>query len=197
MKTIDYYFNPLSVWTYMGHKRFEKLARRYGAAIAYKPADFGRIFSVSGGVPVPQRAKQRQIYRLAEIERFSKFLKIPVVLEPKYYPVPSDLACRIILVAPKSKRGNVAHALMRACWAEERNISDRATQLGILKDLGLDGKAVLAAAEAEAAKKQFEAITQEAIDRNVFGAPTYIVDGDLFWGQDRLDFVERKLAGKG
>jgi 2-hydroxychromene-2-carboxylate isomerase len=197
MKTIDYYFNPLSVWTYMGHKRFEEIARRYGAAIAYKPADFGRIFSVSGGVPVPQRAKQRQIYRLAEIERFSKYLKIPVVLEPKYYPVPSDIACRIIIVAPESKRGDVAHALMRACWSEERNISDRATQLAILNDLGLDGNAVIAAAEAEDAKKQFEAITQEAIDRNVFGAPTYIVDGDLFWGQDRLDFVERKLAGQG
>lgn len=197
MKTIDYYFNPLSVWTYMGHRRFEEIARRYGATIAYKPADFGRIFSVSGGVPVPQRAKQRQIYRLAEIQRFSKFLNIPVVLEPKYYPVPSDIACRMILVAPESAKGNVAQALMHACWAEERNISDRATQLAILNDLGLDGNALLAAAEGEASKKQLEAVTQEAIDRNVFGAPTYIVDGDLFWGQDRLDFVERKLAGRG
>jgi 2-hydroxychromene-2-carboxylate isomerase len=197
MRTIDYYFNPLSVWTYMGHERFEELARRYGAAIVYKPADFGRIFSVSGGLPVPQRAKQRQIYRLVEIERFSKFLKIPVVLEPKYYPVPSDIACRLIIAAPEPARGKLSFALMRACWAEERNISDRATQLAILNDLGLDGPAVLAAAEGEDAKNQFNAFTQEAIDRNVFGAPSYLVEGELFWGQDRLDFLERKLASRG
>jgi 2-hydroxychromene-2-carboxylate isomerase len=194
MRTLDYYFAPASPWTYLGHQRFEEMARRHGAKIAYKPCDFGRVFAASGGLPLAQRPKQRQSYRLAELKRWRNFLGVPLTIQPKHFPVSSDLPARAIVAAPEEARGRASFAIMRGCWAEERNIADRETLAELLGREGLDGAKILAAAESDAAKRALDANTEEAIERQVFGAPTYIVDGELFWGQDRLDFVERALA---
>ena len=193
MRTLDYYFAPASPWTYLGHQRFEEMAQRHGAKIAYKPCDFGRVFAASGGLPLAQRPKQRQSYRLAELKRWRDFLGIPLNIQPKHFPVSGDLPARAIIAAPDEARGKAAFAIMRGCWAEERNIADRETLAELLSREGLDGAKILAAAEKEAAKGALDANTEEAIGRQVFGAPTYVVDGELFWGQDRLDFVERAL----
>jgi 2-hydroxychromene-2-carboxylate isomerase len=193
---IDYYFSPVSPWSYLGHERFRALARRFGAAIRYKPADFGKIFAASGGLPVAQRPKQRQAYRLVELERWRDFLGLPLTLQPKHFPVPAELAARLIIAAERQERdpGDIAAALMRACWAEERDISDAATLQEIADRAGFDGAALLAAAQGAEAQDDYARNTAEAIERQVFGAPTYLLDGEIFWGQDRLDFLERKLA---
>jgi 2-hydroxychromene-2-carboxylate isomerase len=193
MRTLDYYFAPASPWTYLGHLRFEEMAGRHGATIAYKPCDFGRVFSVSGGLPLAQRPKQRQNYRLAELKRWRDFLGAPLNIHPKHFPVSSDLPARAVVAAPEKTRGKAAFAIMRGCWAEERNIADRATLVELLSREGLDGAKIVSAAESDAGKRGLDANTDEAIERQVFGAPTYVVDGELFWGQDRLDFVERAL----
>jgi 2-hydroxychromene-2-carboxylate isomerase len=193
MRTLDYYFAPASPWTYLGHQRFEEMARRHGAKIAHKPCDFGRVFSVSGGLPLAQRPKQRQSYRLAELKRWRDFLGVPLNIQPKHFPVSSDLPARAVIAAPEEARGKAAFAIMRGCWAEERDIADRETLIELLGREGLDGAKIVAAAESEAGKRGLDANTEEAIGRQVFGAPTYVVDGELFWGQDRLDFVERAL----
>ena len=193
MRTLDYYFAPASPWTYLGHQRFEEMARRHGAKIAYKPCDFGRVFSVSGGLPLAQRPKQRQSYRLAELKRWRDFLGVPLTIQPKHFPVSSDLPARAVIAAPEEARGKAAFAIMRGCWAEERNIADRATLVELLSREGLDGAKIISTAEGDAGKRALDANTDEAIERQVFGAPTYVVDGELFWGQDRLDFVERAL----
>jgi 2-hydroxychromene-2-carboxylate isomerase len=193
MRTLDYYFAPASPWTYLGHQRFEEMARRHGAKIAYKPCDFGRVFSVSGGLPLAQRPKQRQSYRLAELKRWRDFLGVPLNIQPKHFPVSSDLPSRAVVASPEEARGKAGFAIMRGCWAEERNIADRATLVELLSREGLDGATIVAAAESDAGKRGLDANTDEAIERQVFGAPTYVVDGELFWGQDRLDFVERAL----
>lgn len=195
---VDYYFTPISPWTYLGHARFAALVARHGATVAVKPVDYGRIFPVSGGLPLKQRAPQRQAYRLVELRRFRDALAIPLNLEPKYFPADAMPASLAITAAEASGGADaamkLAGACLRACWAEERNIADPATLEALVREQGLDGGRVLSEAATTAARTQFERWTQEAIDRGVFGAPTYVVGGELFWGQDRLEFVDRALA---
>jgi 2-hydroxychromene-2-carboxylate isomerase len=198
-KTVDYYFSPMSPWTYLGHARFAAMAKRHGALINVKPVDFGKVFPVSGGLPLAKRAPQRQAYRLVELKRFRDHLKVPLNLQPKFFPVPADLAAQFIVAAGRAGGSEaamrLAGAVLRACWAEERNIGDAETLGAIGKEQGLDAAALAAAAQSEAVKAEYEANTQEAMARNVFGAPSYVIDGEIFWGQDRLEFVERALAG--
>jgi 2-hydroxychromene-2-carboxylate isomerase len=194
-KVVDYYFTPLSPWTYFGHARFTAIAGRHGATVRYKPSDFHKIFAASGGVPVAQRPKQRQAYRLMELERWRKFLNMKLNLRPKHVPVPPERAACLIIAAKQSGAdpGPLSEALMRACWAEERDISDADTLAAIAEACGLDGGALLA--RSPEARAEYEANTEEAIERQVFGAPTYVYRDELFWGQDRLEFVDRALGG--
>jgi 2-hydroxychromene-2-carboxylate isomerase len=196
-KLVDYYFTPVSPYSYLGHDRFVALARRHGAAIAVKPIDLGRVFPVSGGVPLKQRAPQRQAYRLVELARWSSFLGIPLNLHPAHFPVPADLASRWILAALEQGADDAlafAGSLGRAVWAEERNIADVEPLAAIARSHGLDVAALDERADAPDIATRYGVLTQEAIDRGVFGAPTYVYAGELFWGQDRLDFLDRALA---
>jgi len=198
-KTVDYYFSPISPWTYLGHARFADMAKRYGASINVKPVDFGKIFPVSGGLPLAKRAPQRQAYRMVELKRFRDFLKLPLKLQPKFFPAAADLAAQFVLAAGRKGGSDaamrLAGALLRACWAEERNIADPETLSAICKEQGMNAEPLAVAAQSEAVKAEYQAVTEEAVARNVFGAPSYVIDGEIFWGQDRLEFVERALAG--
>lgn len=199
-KTVDYYFSPTSPWTYLGHARFADMAQRHGAVVKVKPVDYGKIFPVSGGLPLPKRAPQRQAYRLMELKRFRDYLKLPLNLQPRFFPAPGDLAAQFIVAAGRAGGSDaamrLAGAVLRACWAEERNIADAETLGAVCKEQGLDAAALTAAANSDAVKAEYGGYTQEAIERNVFGAPTFVIDGEIFWGQDRLEFVERALASK-
>ena len=103
-KIVDYYFTPASPWTYLGHQRFEAMAKRHGAEIRYKPVDYGKIFPVSGGLPLGKRAPQRQAYRLVELERWRKMVGIPLTVKPKFHPVASDLSSQLIIAARSEER---------------------------------------------------------------------------------------------
>ena len=195
-KIVDYFFTPVSPWTYLGGARLEAIVRKHGAELRYKPCDYGKVFPVSGGLPVGQRPKQRQAYRLMELDRWRDHLGIKLNIHPKHFPVPSDFAARTIVAAKQggADPGKLANALLRAVWAEERDVSDRATVAAICDENDLDGTALTDAADGAAARAEFDANTAEAIERQVFGAPTYIYRDKLYWGQDRLDFLERALA---
>ena len=197
-KTVDYYFSPISPWTYLGHARFAEMAQRHGAVVKVKPADFGKVFPVSGGLPLAKRAPQRQAYRMVELKRFRDHLKVPLTLQPKFFPAPADLAAQFIVAAGRAGGSDaalrLAGAVLRACWAEERNIADAEILAAICKEQGMAAAKIAAAAQTDAVKAEYEGYTQEAIDRGVFGAPSYVIDGEIFWGQDRLDFVARALA---
>lgn len=197
-KTCEYFFAPQSPWTYLGHARFVALAKQYGVAIALKPCDLGRVFSVSGGLPLAKRPPQRQAYRLLELKRWSEFLQIPLNPQPKFFPVPGDLPAKLI-IATQLAHGtdaalNVAGAIMRAIWAEERNAGDADTLAAIASECGHDGRALLKSAETSGVQEEYDRFTDDAIAANVFGSPWYVVNGEGFWGQDRLDFVERAFA---
>ena len=193
---VDYFFAPQSPWTYLGHARFADMARRHGAVVNVKPVDLGKVFPVSGGLPLPKRAPQRQAYRLVDLKRFSEHLKLPLNLHPRFFPVAADDAARVVTAVDLHDGSDAAMALtgavLRAVWAEERNIADPQVLATLLAECGMKG-ARLDEARSPAVEARYQAHTQEAIDAGVFGAPSYVVDGEMFWGQDRLDFVQRRL----
>lgn len=196
-KKIDYFMAPVSPWTYLGHDRFVAIARHHGADIVIKPLDTGRVFAVSGGLPLKQRAPQRQAYRLVELARWSKFLGMPLNLHPAHFPVSGDLAAKWILAANEvgiDEALALSGAVGGAVWVEQRNIADAATLAEIALGQGLDARAIGSRAEAAEIGAQYDTLTREAIDRGVFGVPTWIYDNEPFWGQDRLDFLDRALA---
>ena len=197
-RTVDYYFAPQSPWAYLGHQRFADIARRAGAAVRVMPIDLGgKVFPISGGLPLGQRAPQRQAYRLLELQRFSEHLKAPLNLKPKYFPVSGDDAARLIIAVDLAQGSDaamaVSGAVLAACWAQERNIADEKVLAQLLQEQALPDS-LLEHSHSQAAQVRYETYTQAAIDVGVFGAPSYVVDGEIFWGQDRLDFVERALA---
>jgi len=194
---VDYYFTPISPFVYLGHARFVEIARRHGASIAVKPVNLGQVFPVSGGLPLSKRAPQRQAYRLVELKRWSHNLGVPLNPTPAHFPVSADLAARFVLAALEQSVDAalaLAFAQGRALWAEDRNIADAATLAAIATAQGLDAVALDERANAPDIAMRYAVLTQEAIDRGVFGAPTYVCGGELFWGQDRLDFLDRALA---
>jgi 2-hydroxychromene-2-carboxylate isomerase len=196
-KTIQYFFAPQSPYVYLGHERLLKLGAQYGAMIEPKPFDIGAVFAESGGLPLAKRAPQRQAYRLQELERWSKHLGLTMNLHPKFFPV-DQAPASLLLVAAREQGGadqalELATAITRAVWAEDRDIADPATLEQLAGDAGFDGAALLAASRTPETRQKYEGFTKEALDAGVFGAPWYVVDGQGFWGQDRLDFVERLL----
>ena len=197
-RTVDYYFAPQSPWTYLGHARFAALAQAAGVTVRVLPVDLGgKVFPTSGGLPLAKRAPQRQAYRLLEIRRFSEHLKMPMHPQPKYFPVGGDdAACLIIAVDQHDGSAaamKITGAVLSAVWAQERNIGDDKVLTELLTENGLDAQRLVQSRSQEV-RERYEATTQQAIAAGVFGAPSYVIDGEIFWGQDRLDFVARKLG---
>jgi len=195
--TVDYYFAPQSPWTYLGHERFAQIAHAAGAAVRVLPIDLGKVFPVSGGLPLGQRAPQRQAWRLLELRRFSDLLHTPLNLQPKFFPVSGDTAARLIIAVDLHDGADAAMkisgAIFTAVWVRERNIADEKVLAELLAECGLSPERIGQSLDPEI-QERYEANTRRAIDAGVFGAPSYVIDGELFWGQDRLDFVARKLA---
>lgn len=195
-KTIDYFVSLQSPWTYLGHQRLLDIASRHGAEIRIAPVNFGTIFPKTGGLPLPKRAPERQKYRMMELRRWRSFLDVPLNFSPAHFPVDETLAAGMVGAARDAGLDAVglAGAVLRAVWTEEKNIGERDTLLAVADGLGLDGSALASAAEADAGAT-WQRDTEAALERGVFGAPTYIYRDELFWGQDRLDFLDRAVGG--
>jgi 2-hydroxychromene-2-carboxylate isomerase len=195
-KVVTVYYSLQSPWTYLGWARLRELIAQTGATAHYRPIQSGPLFQASGTLPLAQRPRQRQAYRLMELRRWRDHLGVPLNLHPKYFPVDEALAARMV-IAHRQRGGDIAalsQAMLTGVWAEERDLADRATLLEIAREQGADGPALLDAAGDEAAQTGYQANTQAAIDQGVFGMPTFVIGDELFWGQDRLDFVARALV---
>ncbi|MDO9315985.1 MAG: 2-hydroxychromene-2-carboxylate isomerase [Burkholderiaceae bacterium] len=196
--TVDYYLSPQSPWTYLGHERFCEIARTAKATVRVLPVDLGgKVFPVTGGVPLSKRAPQRQAYRLLELKRFSEALGQPIKLQPKYFPVSGDDAARLIVAVDMHDGTEAALALtgavLRGVWVDDVNTADAHVLAAMLASLGLPARR-MEDSYSQAAHARYEADSARAIEAGVFGAPSYVIDGEIFWGQDRLDFVQRRLA---
>lgn len=194
-RTIDYYFWMNSDWAYLGADRLEDLAARHGVSIRYLPVDLPAVYARTGGVILPKRAPERQAYRIAELKRWCKRLGIHVNPTPRFMCPDAGLASRVVIaadavgvhVAPLYK------AILAAEWCDEQDISDASTLRAILLSQGLDADTLLRLAETPAVQAAYVRNTDAAVAAGVFGSPSYVLDGELFWGQDRLDFLELAL----
>lgn len=198
---IDYYISLRSPWTHLGAARLEAMAARHGADLRVFPVDFGAIFPASGGLPLPKRAPQRQAYRMAELKRWRAHLGIPIQLEPRHARADEAMAAAAVIAARETigdaAAVALAHRVLRAVWEEEADIADPATLSRLIGEAGLNADALTRPdGQARWAERRARD-TEAALARGVFGAPTYVVgdeiSGEMFWGQDRLDFVERRL----
>jgi 2-hydroxychromene-2-carboxylate isomerase len=194
--TIDYYFATQSPWTYLGHERFTAIAKAAGAQVNVRPVDYGQIFPISGGLPLPKRTPQRQAYRLVELARFRDALKLPMYIQPKFFPVAGDDSARLITAVAMHDGADAAlhisGAVFRAVWEQEMDIANADTLAVLLAQCGLNADR-LAQSRSAPVQEKFQANTQTAIAANVFGAPSYVVNGEIFWGQDRLEFLQKRL----
>jgi 2-hydroxychromene-2-carboxylate isomerase len=193
---IEYFYGIPSPFAYLGSAKLMSIAKKNSAEIIEKPCDLvGGIFNKTGGLPVPQRSIQRQKYRLDELKRWSEFLNIRINLKPKYFPpkdphIPSKYTIAANLLGVKLLFG---HELLKQIWSEEKDISDEKNIIAVSNLFKLDFKELSNLAESEKVSKIYKDNTEEAVAKNVFGSPTYIFKNELFWGQDRLDFLERVL----
>jgi 2-hydroxychromene-2-carboxylate isomerase len=194
---VDYYMTLNSPWTFIGSAPFAEIAARNNVTVNVKPAKFGPIFEQTGGLPLPKRSPQRRAYRMMELKRWREVRGIPLTLEPKYSPCDDTAAARLLIAA--KLQGKDAHRLSlelgRAIWEREETLADPDIVSSAAKRAGLDAVALRAGgpsdAELDALHEQY---TREAVTAGVFGAPSFVLpSGEIFWGQDRLEMLERAL----
>ncbi|MBB3009060.1 2-hydroxychromene-2-carboxylate isomerase [Cupriavidus alkaliphilus] len=195
---IDYYFWLNSDWAYLGADRLDALARRTGVEIRHKPVDLPEVYARTGGVLLGQRSAQRQRYRVVELERWCRKLGLHVNPTPRYMCPDAELASRIVIAADELGLPVLAlyKAILRAEWCEDLDISAEPTLQAILARLGLDGSGVMELARARETGMRYRRYTDEAVGAGVFGSPAYVFEGELFWGQDRLDMLEEAIRAR-
>ena len=197
MIQVDYFMSHGSPWTFLGHKRLGEIIKKYKVKLNMLPVNYGEIFPISGGLPVSKRPVQRQKIRLQELKRWSKFLDINLIPQPTSFPSKSMLPSLLIIASQMMKTNKdfeIAHNIMNALWVEDLDIDDENILLSILQKLDLSSEELLSFAKSDECTSVMQKYTKLAIDKNVFGAPTFIIDDQIYWGQDRLDFVERHLS---
>ena len=197
-KTIDYYLSPMSPWAYLGHAPFQTITNKLGSNINIRPIDPGKLFAATGGVPVAQRPIQRQKYRISELKRWKSALKSPIEIEPQFFPYNPALISLVTAVVVSQfdtdKAMEVILRFMEGCWVENRDMGSPDEIKKSLETCDLDGSLILQTASKEEASKALEENTQRAIDADVFGVPSYVIEGEVYWGQDRLNFLEDHLS---
>ena len=197
---IEYFYGIPSPFAYLGSAKLMSIAKKHSAEIIEKPCDLvGGIFTKTGGLPVPQRSIQRQKYRLQELRRWSEFLKINLNIEPKFFPSRSLLPSLAIISAKILNYDNVmeiAYKIMEGLWIKQLDIDDELTLKSIISKIIPTADELIDHTNQKIVADEIKKNTEKALISQVFGAPTYVIDDQVFWGQDRLDFVERYVKRK-
>jgi 2-hydroxychromene-2-carboxylate isomerase len=203
MTELSCFYSLSSPWAYFGGPKLQEIVRRHRVKLTLKPFDFQEVVPRTGGIPIRTRPEPRRSYHALELDRWRKYLGMPLVLEPKYYPAdgkpPGWNKPAGWMVIAAQERGldapRLSHALLRALWAEERDTSNPKVRAAVGNENGFPGEELVREETGERVQALYKAYSEEAERLGVFGAPTYVLEGERFWGQDRLDFVERALAG--
>ncbi|MRG72488.1 2-hydroxychromene-2-carboxylate isomerase [Alphaproteobacteria bacterium HT1-32] len=192
-KTVIYFHSLSSPWAYLGGPRFHKLVEKYDLDVILRPTT---IVQENGGIPLLTRPDPRRSYHELELDRWRKRLDMPLVLRPKYYPSDPQFSARMVMAADQLGLDalTLSHALLHALWSEEKDVRLPEVRQAVADGLGMDGAMLVAKGESDQIKADWKASHEEAITHGVFGTPTYIYNGERFWGQDRLDFLDERLA---
>jgi 2-hydroxychromene-2-carboxylate isomerase len=191
-RTIDFYFSFISLYTYIGYEAFQDLVNRYDLEVNYKPIDLHAVFSAGGGLPVSKRPPQRQAYRFVEMQRWRLARNIPLVLKPKHHPSDPVIGHRMLVAALKEGadvRQFVGNAL-KILWVNDLDIQDPKVMVQVANQSGLKGEVLLEKSQDAAIQTDIDSLTQEAVQRQVFGTPFFFYRDEPFWGQDRLEMLE-------
>jgi 2-hydroxychromene-2-carboxylate isomerase len=196
MKTIDYYYSTRSIYAYFGAQRIVDLARRFGRRLIHRPVDLSRVVPAAGSLPFDKRSAAHKAYQFGrEIERWSEYLGIPALVDPVHHFGDRTLSAGVILAAQAAGADvDRLHVdMLTALWRDDRDLSSVEVMASLVRGVGADAQAILDVARAADTQAAFNQCSELAIAAGVPGSPTYIVDGDLFYGQDRLMMVERAL----
>lgn len=205
MTRIDLFYSLSSPWAYLAGPRLQDLLQRTGATLVLKPYDFQAVVPHTGGIPLKTRPEARRSYHRLELDRWRKHLNMPLNLEPAHYPqgTPSDPDWNKkpgwMVIAAQNQGLDalpLSHALLRALWAEERDTSQAEVRIEVANAAGYDGTALQALERHPQTQASYRRNSDEAIELGIFGAPIFVLDGERFWGQDRLDFLERALQSR-
>lgn len=194
MKKRVFYFHSLSSpWAYLGWPTFHALIRKHDLDVVVRPT---RIVPPNGGIPLRSRPAARQQYHEVELDRWRKRLKMPLVLRPKHYPTQNEFSARMVIAADSLGWDALAlsHGLLRALWSEEKDVMNVDVRVAVADSLGMDGARLLAMQDTPEIRAAWRVSEEEAADRGVFGTPTWIYQDTLYWGQDRLDFLDEALS---
>lgn len=195
-QVVDYYFSLISPWAYIGHSPFMEIVRRHQVEVHYKPVFLGRVFAETGGLPLAQRHPARQRYRLVELQRWREKRRLSFNLQPKYWPFDVNRADRFAIAIIMSGR-DPAPFLERAfaaIWEEDRDLNDSDVIAELAKQSGLDSPSLMNIALGDATEAIYALNLENAVAGDVFGSPSYVLNGEVFWGQDRLDLLDDALA---
>ena len=195
-RTVDYYFSLLSPWAYLGHAPFMDVAARHGLTVNHKPVFLGRVFAETGGLPLGQRHPARQRYRMVELQRWRERRGLSFQLQPKHWPYDVVLADRFVIAVAASGQDpdRFLRAAFAAVWEEERNLADPLVVAELAEGAGLDSTSLLERAGSSVTEALYALNLENAVAADVFGSPAYVLDGEVFWGQDRVELLDEALA---
>ena len=191
---IDYYYSLMSPWAYFGAPRLYKLQKKYELKINHYPLEIIELFSLSGGLPLAKRADQRKVYRMMELKRWQKKLDIPINFIPKYFP-PSDVSkasCMVLSMKDDKIQNDLSFSLLQCVWVKQKDIGDQNTLIEICETLNLKYEVMFK--QALASEKLYHSLAVKAANSNIFGSPSYVLNKEVFWGQDRLDLLEEAIV---
>ncbi len=194
-KILDYYFATSSPWAYFATPRIKTIQEKYNLKINWKPCNLAKIFSINGTLNVKDRPLPVQINRLNELKRWSDFLNMPNSIKPKYFPVDPTISHKIIIIAQNKNMDpfDITFTFMKSVWADEKDITNDETIKNICKQNNISSDLILDEVNSSEINNQYLKNTEEALKNNVWGSPTFIYNNELFWGQDRIEFLERAI----
>ena len=195
-KRIEAFYGPSSPWAYFGAPRLYEIADRHDCDLVLRPI---RVIQENGGIMLRTRPQARQDYHAVELDRWRRHLGMPLNLRPKFYPCRSIVPAACTMIAAQCAgldARRLSFAIQRALWAEDRDVADIATLRSIAGEQDIpDPENLIVEDWPRTIVDEWEANLAEAERIGIFGTPTYVVDGTLYWGQDRLAFLERDLPG--
>ena len=198
MAVIEYFYSAHSAFAYLGSRRLMAIAKAAGAEIIHKPNDLRLVLEAIGLANFAERSDAHKAYYFKrEVDRWSEYRDAPVLgYRPTYHDNGIALSNGMLIAGLEQGLdvGELAHAMLEAHWRDDADLDDRQTLADIARKIDVDPDPLLAAAMSDEIQALYRANTQEAIDRAVLGSPTYFVDGDMFYGQDHLEMVERALV---
>ena len=195
LRTIEYFFSLVSPWAYIGHAAFTEIAGRHHARVRYHPVNLSTVFPQSGGLPLLKRHPFRQRYRMLELQRWRDKRGLPFHPRPRFWPFDATSADQVAvaLTLAQADIELFLPAAYKAVWEEERDLADPAVLSGLLRQGGFDAEEVLAEARSDATASHYAWNAERALDAGVFGSPSYVLEGEVFWGQDRLELLDDAL----